>query len=60
MKRLIEMAMKALQDNPGMNEVRLDDGKNKVVVLRYSPGGINWATNWPTQYTYDPNYQYHP
>ena len=59
MKRLIEMAMKALQDNPGMNEVRLDDGKNKVVVLRYSPVMTNWTT-WPNQFTYDPNYQYHP
>jgi len=53
MEELIKQAMKALQENPLVNEVELADGINKVRVVRNAPAIY---CTWPWTYTYQPNY----
>ena len=37
MEELIKGAIKTLNENPGFNEVTLNDGKNTVHLVRFTP-----------------------
>lgn len=50
MEKLIKLAMQALKENYDINEIHLDDGTNKVRVIRNAPNITCW-TNFPYQYS---------
>lgn len=53
MEKLIKQAIKALEKNPLINEIQLDDGASKVRVIRNAPNITCWAT-WPYTHPYTP------